>query len=166
MGLMDCNIQELMNLVKANENSKDFDLSNFKSPCGTYGCLVGNHALDRGTKIISSFNKEFRREYVQPCDSLNTTNIYNLTFVPYWFLFSSIEKNSCGKAKRDVYGSRVYRDASDKEAAMNRVRKLIYYVLRKRELMPDRSTKEGRESYDISRNSGDIGVQQQVLQTI
>ena len=74
--LQDIDFQELMNLVKANEDSTDFDLTSFVSDCRTFGCLVGNHFLKSvdtiplwitrklGNKQIISFSARYHSKTI------------------------------------------------------------------------------------------------------
>lgn len=80
------NTQRLLDLVKANEKSCDFDLGDWKHWCGTYGCLVGNH-------IISESNNEPDYQTVQMIDNLygygmgyeEVANYYGLTLLEAMF---------------------------------------------------------------------------------
>lgn len=147
------NTQRLLDLIKANEEAPDFYLDKWISPCGTHGCLVGNHML-KVYKDQDIFNAHAK------CTLGVAAEFYDLTLQEACFLFNSDE----GFRRRfGIHYSRYQvnhehlRDPYDKEAAINRVRKLIYYKLRKAGLMSG-----GTESYEVARQVGHINVAEEV----
>jgi hypothetical protein len=137
------NAQGLMDLIRANEEAPDFNLGTWMHPCRTYGCLVGNWAIQCDRMFV-----------------LETDNIYGLTadslslsYRESSFLFCTID------IRRDEWGHPlrpgVQRDWRNREAAINRVRKFLYYKLRKRELLYE---EDGRVKESARRTEGDHHV--------
>jgi hypothetical protein len=113
--------QMLMNLCRYNEEALDMELNSWW--CGTYGCLVGNDIAARYDNIplLNKLSYEFC------CVE------YGLTKNESLFLFS----NLIYKFGRLGYKNSGPRRKYTKESAIARVRKFIYYKLRKQEIMAD-----------------------------
>ena len=145
------NIQALMQLVKNNENSKDFDLTHWTSDCGTFGCLVGNDLLARNVFISEAILQDILW-------GKRHDHYYGLQHSVFNWLFNC--------RKKDHENNWKLRNNKDKKAALNRVRKAIYYILRKRELMYDDDGEFSQEKYEEARRTGDIGISDKVLEEV
>lgn len=157
--------QSLMDLCTANEEAPGFDLGSWFSrheSCGTVGCLVGNYALSRlGTDEILC---------------AGVVNSFSFLLVDYTFQdiaarFGLSDKESewlfasCNFPRREGFGlvldsithgdSIGGRSQGDRHAAIARVRKLIYYKLRKRELLYE---EDGRLRESARRTEGNLGL--------
>ena len=148
--------QELLDLIHANERAEDFDLRDWfsRGECGTYGCLVGNHLLEK-----------FEGQPLEDIKNIHLTKVRNAITSPCWlqsvygcqnevirFLFyESYSGFSNRVAKHDPH---------DKEAAINRVRKFLYYAMRKSDLMSG-----GSNEYEQARQTGHAGVSEHVEQS-
>jgi hypothetical protein len=158
--ITECNIQNLMRLVRNNEEATGFDLRAWFHPCGTFGCLVGNDCIAIGAVDgAKDFGLWAMREYGLPA-----------VVIP--FLFSSYElaRGSFGiECEAGDFGVMPYlnaihrRDFADREAALNRVRKFIAYVERKRAIM---YTADWRVAEIARRTEGNWNVCAQVMQTL
>jgi hypothetical protein len=112
--VLEANIPNLLRCARNTDEASGFDLSGFVNSCGSYGCLVGNDMLALGI---------YRGLMIHPRDW--ATKEYGVSSVPYCtgplsFLFYFFRR----------------RDDS-REAALRRLRKFIYYVLHKREMLYD-----------------------------
>jgi hypothetical protein len=150
----DINFQALMDLVKANEDSKDFDLSRWK--CGTYGCLVGNYGL----KYDEEFLEAVRNSVVE---FKLIAQAFGISEMEAKYLFHSIAHIHINHTMfLPQYGyqclGNLNRDYHDKEGALNRVRKFIYYHLKKREFCLD-----DNGVTETSKQVGDVNFANQVL---
>ena len=58
---LSANIQELMNCARATEEAPNFDFYDWILPCGTHGCLVGNHMIRLGEsrELVSEFSERY-----------------------------------------------------------------------------------------------------------
>lgn len=151
--LYDANISALKRCVRNNEKAPNFDLGSFVRTCGTFGCLVGNDWIaingvgeyEKGNNI-SFYNWADREYQIAP----------QLRF----FLFSTLE------AVRDKHGrceGGRQRSRLDREAALNRLRKFIAYIERKRAIWYEA---DGRVSELARKREGDWGVCASVLNSI
>ncbi len=129
--ITEANIPALMRCVTNNEKASDFYLGAWS--CGTHGCLVGNDALAIGVD----------RNYIGWGFA---SDEYGLGYVILQFLFGTRDfgRSSIGIELRPTIAWLINnvsctRDPRDRTAALNRLRKFIYYVLRKRELLYDDS---------------------------
>jgi hypothetical protein len=159
------NTQNLLDCIKASENSESFDLNLIVSECGTYGCLVGNHLISLGMDS---------RDVCLAFESLENREFYGLTKLEYQFLFGIYEvfhssewgtHLRCGfEQRRPLFTcfKSDRRNGEDKESALNRIRKLIYYKLHKKEMMYD---ERGcvRES---ARKAGHVGIAEKVVESL
>lgn len=154
--ISEANVQTLMRCARNNENAPDFNLGAWFHPCGTYGCLVGND-------VIATYPNGLR-SLMSP---RWTTIEYGIPHTISALLFSNRELSherwgiECLRehgAIHPLVGIR--RDPLNREAALNRLRKFIYYVLRKRELLYDDS---GRIRETARRAEGDHFVIRNVL---
>lgn len=179
---MKADIQSLMDLCRANEEAEEFDLTKWISepigfeerektissmlcygdidepPCGTYGCLVGNHLLK--TREWEKLDEIDRGTFS------TAAHYYGLTSGEAEFLFSSLNHevgpnglipDGWGGYRLNVGSHRRHRD---KDAAIRRVRKLIYYKLRKQELCYE---EDGRVKESARRAEGDHRIDRKVL---
>lgn len=142
--------QELMNLVKANETAKDFNLSSWLQPCGTFGCLVGNHMVANGVSVKVDFLSRVPVGYDK--------KRYGLSQQEFDFLFASCDifREFCITYNAFTNQSECFtsimvskRNYFDKEAALNRVRKLIWWKLRKQEIMADDNARHIEGDWDL-----------------
>lgn len=152
------NVQKLFDLIKANEEADNFYLSDWFSDCGTYGCLVGNYCLIK--------DKQYLKNILFGCGP--TANHYEKIAyhfdIPYniaIFLFSPYNYYKEDSLLRDPYDNLhnfdfdeiedhpYARKQWDRDAAINRIRKYLYYHLHKREMeLDERGVKES------ARNAG------------
>lgn len=145
------NIAALERLIVNNEKAPKFNLGRWVEPCGTYGCLVGNDLIAIGQ-----------------CDVLVSMNIfdyvkktYGLTGKYAGFLFcnSNYKRTPRGFIKNNIMVGRlamgVPRDFTDRHAAINRVRKFVAYVRKKRALIYD---EHGRVRESARRTEGDLMI--------
>lgn len=131
--ITEANIPALMRCVRNNESAPGFNLLTFVSECGTFGCLVGNDRLGCQIHLEETHYSWSVREY-------------GVTRTVWQFLFGECEiaRGAGGlvlSRSDDGFllafnGSR-RRNENDRTAALNRLRKFIYYVLHKRELLYD-----------------------------
>lgn len=184
---MKADIQSLMGLCRANEEAEGFDLGGWihdpkdwwdgdvtkdvgemladgelkNPPCGTHGCLVGNHLL--ATREFKLLNR------IDTTQSFETVaKRYGLTVGEAEFLFAAANHRMgrFGLIKDFDGGYKVggtielCREYNDRESAIRRVRKLIYYKLRKRELCYE---EDGRVKESARRAEGDHRIDRQVL---
>lgn len=146
------NTQRLLDLVKANEGSNGFDLGSWLSDCGTYGCLVGNHHVANPIDVPYALFDEGEIALKR------ISKLYKLTQFEAAFLFGIRDLSHTRWRYNHVshHAGRT-RDPYDKEAAINRVRKLIYYKLRKADLMSG-----GTKEYEEACKTGHINVAKEV----
>lgn len=136
----------LMDIARCAEERPDelFTMSSWKVErgCGTAACLIGTWAIDHPTY---SRVKEWWSEN-NLCGPYfdKLANRLGLSIRIASFLFANHNH-------RDG----VCRDAStlNKDQAIRRLRKVIYYILHKREILGD---------YEQARRTGDVGVAQQI----
>jgi hypothetical protein len=158
--IAEANIQNLMRLVKNNERARRFDLSLLlqHDECGTIGCLVGND-------YIAEYNKT---SYFSVADVDRTQIEYGISPQIWDFLFSNLN-TEYNYGLYEIFGEKKVirickqRDHLDKEAAIKRVLKFIYYVLHKRELLYDDS---GRIRETARRQEGNHNVLKQVKEKV
>lgn len=117
-----------------------FDMSVYLTDCGTTGCMIGHFAMKYGYDRKSNFN------YVKDIND----NLY-LSDKEWAFLFSGY-KMHFGRDNHLLHKIQsISATPNDPLLAAKRLRKYIYYKLHKREMLGDRSTKEGREKYEMAR---------------
>jgi len=124
--------QKLLQLCKANEESKNFNLRTWLQSCGTFGCLVGNDWC------ANKENRPYLQHNVGSRDISGTQKEYGLTKNEFRFLFMGRDNThsyypQLGCTIHALNGKP--RHPLDKTAAINRVRKFIYYHLHKQEVM-------------------------------
>jgi hypothetical protein len=132
--ITEANIPNLLRCVRNNEEAKGFYLGRWitvEHECGTIGCLVGNDWLALG------------HEPVVPGCTVNEWALMEYALKPgvgrFLFGESDIPKRpGLGIATKSLWPGE-QRDQHDREAALARLRKFIYYVLHKRELLYDDS---------------------------
>lgn len=134
----------LMDIARCADERPDelFAMSYWKAErdCGTAACLIGTWAIDHPTY---SRVKEWWNENSQDAPYFEElANRLGLSNKIAAFLFARHRGGVC-------------RDASklNKDQAIRRLRKVIYYILHKREILGD---------YEQARRTGDVGVAQQI----
>ncbi len=146
-------IQALMDLEKVNrgipESKFNFSVwtedteNESGDSCGTVGCLGGNYLVwaNRADFFIAGNSPVFiddgKRRYEMPAMQL----AFGISILEAMWLFDPYFKGRTGPQNRDI--------------CVRRVRKFIYYKLRKSELLAD---------YDKSRRLGDVGILKEVLE--
>jgi hypothetical protein len=146
--LRKANAQGLMDLIRANEEAPNFNLGSWVEPCGTFGCLVGNWAI----RCNRMWMLDSDGIYDLAAESLGITRKESR------FLFSTID------VVRDRFGFEVPgldRDCENRSAAINRVRKFLYYKLRKWELLYE---EDGRVKESARKQEGDRMVCREALE--
>ena len=149
--------QLLLDLIKANEAAENFNLGRWIEHCGTYGCLVGNHACAVGGEFLSVASSF--------CDGDASTTFsilaskYGVTIRESFFLFASQNNTICWDAGsgENIY-STTYRLRTDKQKAINRVRKYLYYKLHKQELMEDPKVRHMEGDHHVVRKAAERAV--------
>lgn len=145
--------QALMNLIKANEEAPNFNLRTWEAPCGTYGCLWGNYCIASGTPIsLNPIRESAAVLGITPSEAVFLFSAANL-LVGKW----GIQYESDGLPAGD---STNWRQPDDREAAIKRVRKFLYYKLHKRELCHE---PDGRVKESARHTEGDHNVVRRVL---
>lgn len=143
--------QKLLDLIKTNGCASHFRLNCFINSCGTFGCLIGNDFLaNRGERpCLRSAIKDIGPDLGGAVWNWRIiATEYGITLSESLFLFSDIKHTLCW-VKDHNEGFAVYRDFLDKKAAINRVRKFIYYKLHKRELMEDPQTRHSEGDFNV-----------------
>lgn len=145
------NTQTLFRLIRNNENAKGFYLTLWFSTsieCGTIGCLVGNDALMSGNEQLRlSLLTCHTDPYIFPAKE------YGISRMAAAWLFGPYKTLRGG-------GNR---NPDDREAAINRVRKYVYWKLHRQEMMYD---ERGCVRETIRRAEGNHMVARQVLAAV
>lgn len=123
--ISEANIPNLMRCVANNEKAPGFNLHQWD--CGTYGCLFGNDMIANG--LAGVFSVTFNPHTLAESE-------YGLSQGAELFLFSCMDVGYLDRWVRFPGGGGL-RSKHDREAALSRLRKFIYYVLHKRELLYD-----------------------------
>lgn len=154
------NFQGFFNLIKANEESKDFDL--YQWYCGSYGCLIGNYGIKFSILemlgIIPLPDSESNDCDIVSNVYIRAANHLGISLNESWYLFTG--QNPAHNENHTTYYYYMggeSRKRHDKEAAINRVRKFLYYHLKKREFCIDE-----KGITDKSRKVGDVNFNKQV----
>lgn len=133
------NAQALFRLIRNNEAAENFDLGQWV--CGTYGCLVGNDLLACGFEPRAFHCMRFTE----------AGDFYGISALMASFLFGrhEVDRGSSGIAVADYGNGEMVisahdmgeslrdRNIEDKDAAISRVRKYLYYKLHKAEMEYD-----------------------------
>lgn len=144
-------VQTLLNIARATEDTKDENFSMrfwkpefYTSSCNTACCMVGNYILryikedifikDGLLFGISNVNEQFEI----------LAEKLKISQIECEFLFGVIFH------EYDIY---IERTEETRLHALTRLRKYIYYKLRKREILGDLNTKEGRATYERARKT-------------
>jgi hypothetical protein len=161
---MNMDAQALMDLCRINEESRArFNLGTWRTICGTACCLVGNFCVARPGDSLRLINESGR--YMPFMDGVRRTGDlqvqtaarFGITVPEACFLFGPHDK------VRTVWGRSAgmkSRDAYDMHAAVRRVRKYLYYKLRKREFCYD---EKGCVRESARRMEGDHNFARQAL---
>jgi hypothetical protein len=170
--ITEANIPNLLRCVTSTENAPNFDLGTWVQvgePCGTYGCLVGNDILTTTGNIRSrhTWHDDF-----DEVTCLNTLNVDEDVDISEWamqeygiseklmdYLFMPNDFLLRWNGGHNAYDFKT-RKHDDRAAALRRLRKVIYYILHKRELM---YTDDMKVRETARRQEGDHNVLQQVL---
>lgn len=178
--------QALMDLCRINEEAKEFDLGKWSEDlhprrtffglrCGTAGCLIGNFCLSNPDDRLKLANTD-KWGIVPAIDGRPFCDTQGfLTGEKVWshigerfgisqseasFLFNSRDK------VRDSHGrieKWIFRNCKNRDAAIRRVRKLIYYKMRKQEFTHE---PDGRVRESARRMEGDRRFDRQVLEAV
>lgn len=141
------NVQDLFNIATSTERAENFCMGRWgiKLSCGFSGCMIGNwivqyqpNNVSLGGGILYVGNFEVRAGFY----NLIAERL-QISELEFEWLFALNAGSSYNKFA-DRYLER-------KEEALARLRKFIYYKLRKRELLGDPTTKEGRQQYERAR---------------
>lgn len=144
------NTQALLTLIKANEETPDdlFDMEywvdapqSFEAgdhPCHTAACLAGNYGL-KTKRLGYTFASNVSTLDGKGLGYKLLAEEFGITNSEAVYLFSPFSFFVGPRGIKFEYGepmvtSRLPRNPLGKEAAINRVRKFVYYKLRKREL--------------------------------
>lgn len=124
------NKQALLELIKANEQAKKIDIDTWASPCQTYGCLYGNYAIRK----YGSLNPLIT--YKEPAKEFGISKNLAMLIFGSWYL----DKNKYGLLIRNKsvsfhHGKHKY---LSHEKHLKRLRKIVYYLLRKDEFVYDK----------------------------
>lgn len=144
--------QALLDLCRINEEAYEFHLGYWSNVCQTHGCLVGNFVLARqcDTLTLNTLNRTL-------CAFQAIARRFEITFNESSFLFNMED------VVRDKFGRYVHgrlRPMKDREAAIRRVRKFIYWKLKRREFMHE---PDGRVRESARRLEGDHNFAAQAL---
>lgn len=127
------NTQRLLDLIKVNEQAIYFDLSEWI--CGSYGCLLGNYSLSIKDRNVFNFKTKYESVYRQ------AALYFDIPLKISYFLFSPYNfKRTKTKLMVNGYRCSTFRASRDcyaKDAAINRVRKYVYFKLHQREMELD-----------------------------
>lgn len=160
--------QALLDLCRANEEAPGFHLGGWTHSCGTYGCLVGNfclsHPLDDlqldylGHPFLEGVSNSMRGAAAR----------FGITDAEAMWLFAycNFDRNKFGFIRQmGVGGFQLgdMRQQDDRASAINRVRKLIAYKVRKRLLWFD---DRGCIKECARRAEGDHNVMAAVLEDV
>lgn len=136
------NLENLKRCVRNNERAIGFDLIDYFSPCGTFGCLVGNDMIavtGISRRRSESAIEEFELEHYGITEVGHEHALYDFLFMFY------------------------RRDDFTKEACLNRLRKTITYIERKRAIWYEA---DGRVSELARRKEGEFMVCASVMQSL
>lgn len=152
--------QGLLDVVKANANKTPlpFYLGTW---CNTSACLIGNyHISNENANLRHEIFKEgiyFRHEDIAERFGISLNESRYLFHSNNPVKFQDGTTNYFVRNTKQCY----VRDGLDKEAAINRLRKFIYYHLRKNEFCLDDN---GVTEY--SRECGDVRFDEQILELV
>ena len=158
--ISEVNIPALLRLIRNNEQAKSFCLMLWIAPCETYGCLVGNDWLAThpgqvfpgAIKAIEEYGLAYKTNHL----------VYHFLFEAQGIKFR-YEKHESKAGEMVMVVRCPPRNIYDREVAINRVRKFVYYVLHKRELLYD---DRGCIRESIRRAEGNHNVVAGVLERI
>lgn len=173
--IIDYSFQELMDMASILERTRDreFSIHCYYNSCQSVGCLLG-HWVEKKRYYA------FGREYVDLAETELRLSQKDIE----WLFFNTHKKYGqfyvlCGciacknnKKKTLVRFKKFTRTIKgqhdDRKKALARLRKFIYYKLRKRELLGgDLSTNERRQQYEEARKKeGNHNVLNLVLQSL
>jgi hypothetical protein len=167
----------LMRCVRNVESVSDrlFDLSSYVEDgrsCGTVACLVGWDWVMCGRPVPASISENLALRTLVHASRGSLEDFvdhgewgfeeYGVSEELFDFLFMPYSDRLVWNPERERNcESSTVRDCRDKEAALNRLRKTIYYILRKRELMYDDS---GRVRETARRQEGDHNILRKVME--
>jgi hypothetical protein len=140
--ISEANIPNLLRCVRNNEDAPGFYFCTYFHRCGTFGCLIGNDYMSvRSIAKVDSLIEE------QPCISWAWQE-YGFSECPRLFFWLFARCNGRGNTK---------------EQRLARLRKAIYYIAHKKELLYDDS---GRIRETARRAEGDHFVLRSVAQAV
>lgn len=129
-------IQALMRMATYAEQASYVEMSNWFTPCGTHGCLVGTYALRENLSIRFSRNPDEELPVIEgTLPQLFAEYEFNITRTEVKFLFGI--HPAFGWNWTDAWGHLRSASMLGKEQAIRRLRKFIYYKLHKSELLAD-----------------------------
>jgi hypothetical protein len=160
--ISEVNTQALLRCIRNNEEARGFDLSNWVHDCGTYGCLVGNDLLACGVPRsdwhVRTYAAAGRHYGLSSLVAQYLFGVFEYKPGPYGF---TVYKD--GMKEPVLNGAAGFRDATDREAALKRLRKAAYYFMHKKEMLYDDS---GRIRETARRAEGDHHVCRKVKQAV
>ena len=136
-------VQSLLNVARATEQLPGASFSMKYWDCGTTCCMVGAFQRASGERIVSIA--------YDSSDMSRVGGRFGLSLREAVFLFSV--EPAMSKLDHPAVGLPERRRES-KKAALARLRKFLYYKLRKAELLAD---------YEQARRTGDVGVAREAL---
>lgn len=159
--------QGLMDLCRVNEEAPDFNLATWQEPCGTFGCLVGNFCVARPDDELRMvrYGWGFAPMIEPECGIWKSVaKRFGLTLGEAEFLFAGTNHsfNEWGLIpdREGGFLATDMRDCKDRSAAIRRVRKLIYWKLKRREFIHE---PDGRVRESARRLEGDHNFAAQAL---
>lgn len=164
--------QALMDLCRISEEAREFHLGIVASgsSCGSYGCLLGNYAIsgnDKRYRIHPECSRliQFDGKSAELNGNLygDAADRFGITLAESMFLFCEYDRLRKDNYYVDPNQSgykRPWVGAEARSAAIGRVRKFIYYKLKKREFMYE---EDGRVKESARRLEGNHGFAAQVI---
>ena len=154
-------VQALLEIARIAENTPD-ELFLMKTwgtftDCGTVACLIGNWYVSKG-EITGLKNIHPNESVGQQFDFHDISDRLNIPETISLFLFGDHLACTSNRAVKEAF-------FLNKEQAISRLRKVIYYILHKREIM-GLDKENWREIYEEARRAGDIGVANKVSEDV
>jgi len=127
-------IRKLYELASANEQSIGFNLDLWLNECGSFGCLVGNDFL------VNMVDRPYLTARGSDFWDIPTLRLeYGISKGEAYFLFYDASTRYVWNSDLNTnIRIRQFRNSQDKEGAVKRIRKFLYYRLHKQELETSR----------------------------
>jgi hypothetical protein len=150
-------IQGLLDMARYAEEAEHFDMSLWRNTCGTAGCLVGTFCMRRpedalGVTYISGLHVSIVTYNGVCCVRGGISLRFGISEEESRFLFSRYHLANCPSNRRSPARPATF---SNREQAVARLRKFIYYKMHRAEL-----------SYDEARQTGDARISEKVDQLL